>query len=110
MEQAKQYGGFWIRLLAVAADVAIMFVASIVIMIVCSFLGRVGPAVASLLLLVIPSLYWPVMHASQRQATYGKAMLGLKVTDLDGNRISMMRSFGRALAWFGSCLPSCLAS
>lgn len=105
MEQAREYGGFWIRLLALAADTAIMFVASIVILILCSFLGRAGPAVASLALLVIPSLYWPVMHASERQATYGKAMLGLKVTDLEGKRISMMRSFARALAWFVSCFP-----
>src|SRR5258706_659636 len=105
MEQGREYGGFWIRLLALAADIAIVLGASIVVVIAASFLGRIGPKVASIVLLVLPSVYWPLMHASARQATYGKAMLGLKVADLEGNRISMLRSFGRALAWMVSFLP-----
>src|SRR5258706_3136228 len=105
MEQGREYGGFWIRLLALAADIAIVFVASIVVVIAASFLGRIGPKVASIVLLVLPSVYWPLMHASARQATYGKPMLGLKVPDLDGNRISLLPSFGRAIAWMSPFPP-----
>jgi hypothetical protein len=42
--------------------------------------------------------YFPVMHASARQGTFGKALLGLKVARVDGGRISILRSLGRELA------------
>jgi hypothetical protein len=38
------------------------------------------------------------MQASKLQATFGKALLGLRVTGYQGNRISFLRSLGRELA------------
>jgi uncharacterized RDD family membrane protein YckC len=43
-------------------------------------------------------IYFAAMESSQLQATVGKLILGLKVTDLSGNRISFSRALGRELA------------
>ena len=99
------YAGFWIRLLALVADVAIVVVATLVILFVSAFFGKTGLRIGSIAALVLQTLYWPLLHASEGQASYGKAMLGLKVTDLEGDRISFVRSCGRALAWIVSALP-----
>src|SRR5690242_16447615 len=102
------YAGFWIRLLAFVADVAIVFVATLVILFASAFLGKTGLRIGSIAALVLQMLYWPLLHASEGQASYGKAMLGLKVTDFEGERISFVRSCGRALAWIVSALPMLL--
>lgn len=94
-----QYGGFWIRFLALLADSAILFlVSALIIGAAATALGLEGAGVAVWVAWLIALLYWPVMQASARQATFGKAMLGLKVTGYDGNRISFLRSLGRELA------------
>jgi len=46
-------------------------------------------------------LYHTLMECSRHQATLGKVALGIKVTDLDGNRISFARANGR---FFGKWL------
>jgi uncharacterized RDD family membrane protein YckC len=43
-------------------------------------------------------LYWAQMESSPWQATLGKKLLGLKVTDLRGRRISFPRATGRHFA------------
>ena len=48
--------------------------------------------------LVSAVAYFAGLHASKWQGTIGKKILGLKVTDLKGNRISFWRAFGRYLA------------
>jgi uncharacterized RDD family membrane protein YckC len=40
-------------------------------------------------------LYFPLMESSKWQATLGKRAVGIIVTDLDGNKISVGRAFGR---------------
>jgi len=52
-----------------------------------------------------PTLYWALMHASKRQATFGKALLGMKVTDTDGERLTPLRSLARELAKIVSSIP-----
>lgn len=90
------YGGFWIRFLAYVVDSLIVTIAAVAISLLSAFLGveMVGSIVAFLLML----LYWPVMQASEGQATYGKALLGLKVTGYAGERISFLRSLARELS------------
>ena len=94
-----QYGGFWIRFVALLADSAILYVLAVVI------LGgaavALGPELLPPLIIavwVLSFLYFPVMHASGLQATFGKAIVGLKVARLHGGRISILRSLGRELA------------
>jgi hypothetical protein len=48
--------------------------------------------------------YYVLFTASAWQATPGKRVFGIKVTDLDGGRISMGRSFARCVASFLSGL------
>lgn len=40
-------------------------------------------------------LYYSIMESSPIQATVGKLALGIKVTDMDGNKISFLRATGR---------------
>jgi uncharacterized RDD family membrane protein YckC len=94
-----QYGGFWIRLLALLADSAIVFVFSALL--IASGATLLGPELLPVVILVVTVLgllYWPLMQASGRQATLGKAILGLKVARLHGGRISLLRSLGRELS------------
>jgi uncharacterized RDD family membrane protein YckC len=95
----EQYGGFWIRLLALLTDSAILFVVSAVIIVAATFLGDAGAFAGALLVALVNFLYWPLMQASARQATFGKQLLGLKVAHgATGQRISILRSFGRELS------------
>ena len=54
--------------------------------------------------LIVVLLYFPLMHSSKYQATFGKKWLGIKVVDESGQRISIARAFGR----FFSCILSVL--
>lgn len=40
-------------------------------------------------------LYFAIMESSSKQATLGKMALGIRVTDMEGNRISFLRATGR---------------
>ncbi|WP_338451882.1 RDD family protein [Niallia oryzisoli] len=54
--------------------------------------------VTSIVSVIIAVAYFAGLHASKWQATIGKKAVGLKVTDLNGNRISFWRGLGRYLA------------
>jgi uncharacterized RDD family membrane protein YckC len=64
------------------------------------FFGRyIGALLLTLLIsTVIAVAYYAGLHASKWQATIGKKLVGLKVTDLRGNRISFWRALGRYFA------------
>lgn len=55
-------------------------------------------AVAPLLGVGISFLYFAVLESSEQQATWGKRLLGLQVTNLDGGQISFGRAAGRFFA------------
>ncbi|GER06983.1 hypothetical protein JCM17843_12930 [Kordiimonadales bacterium JCM 17843] len=44
---------------------------------------------------VVGWLYFALMESSEKQATLGKAAIGIKVTDMNGQRISFLRAIGR---------------
>ena len=50
-------------------------------------------------------IYEAAMESSSKQATLGKMALGLKVTDLEGRRISFWRATGRHFAKIISGMP-----
>jgi uncharacterized RDD family membrane protein YckC len=63
-------------------------------------MSLIGPLLGAYALLfvfgiVIGWLYFALMESSARQATFGKAMLSLKVTDANGNRLSFGHASGR---------------
>ena len=51
--------------------------------------------------ILVQWLYYALMESSPKQGTLGKMAIGLKVTDLSGNRISFGRATGR---YFGRIL------
>jgi uncharacterized RDD family membrane protein YckC len=94
-----QYGGFWIRFLALLADSAIVFVLSTALLVGAALaLGPDDMTVAVIAVWVLGFLYWPILHASRLRATFGKAILGLYVTRFDGRRISILRALWREIA------------
>jgi len=46
---------------------------------------------------LINIVYFTLFEAGRRQATPGKMLMGMFVTDLNGNRISYLRALGRSL-------------
>ncbi len=118
-----QYGGFWIRFLAVVID---SFLVSAVIYPV-SFIIAIGiagagyavrmPQMGVQLVTVISAfslgvvgnwLYEALLLSSERQATVGKMILRLRVTDLDGQRIAFGRATARHFAKYFSGLILCI--
>jgi uncharacterized RDD family membrane protein YckC len=94
-----QYGGFWIRFLALLVDSAILFLVSVALFAGATMaLGAEALMPVAFAVWLIWFFYFPVMHASARQGTFGKALLGLKVARINGGRISILRSLGRELA------------
>jgi uncharacterized RDD family membrane protein YckC len=87
-----RYGGFWIRALAYIID-------GILIGIVVGILTLTSdPAARNTVSTIVGWLYFAVMESSARQATFGKSLLGLTVTNTQGQRISFLRATGRHFA------------
>src|SRR6185436_3553716 len=94
-----QYGGFWIRFLALLADSAIVFLISAALLVGAGMaLGPNDLTLAVIAVWVLGFLYWPILHASRLRATFGKALLGLHLTRFDGRRISILRALWREIA------------
>lgn len=94
-----EYGGFWVRCLAYAADLSILTLALIAVAVPFAFLGGAGIAVYGLIAAIVPFAYFVWFTASERQATFGKQLCGLKIEHAGtGQRISILRSLGRELA------------
>jgi uncharacterized RDD family membrane protein YckC len=74
------------------------------------FLGEKNERIAAVVigLPIIPIVkffYSSIAEASVKQATIGKALLGIKVTNMEGNPISLSNSYGRNAAKILSVLP-----
>lgn len=106
INEDTEFGGFWIRVGAYFIDVVVLIIPLLLI----SFLFRAAsPAndqlemaivdlIDSFLSLIVWWIYFAVMHSSEWQATVGKRVVGLKVVDENGNRISFGRATGRYFA------------
>lgn len=57
--------------------------------------------IVNIFTILVSWLYYAIMESSSKQGTLGKMATGLKVTDLNGNRISFGRASGR---YFGRIL------
>lgn len=53
-------------------------------------------------------LYFALMESSTKQGTLGKIIIGIKVTDINGNRISFGRASGRFFGKYLSGLILCI--
>jgi uncharacterized RDD family membrane protein YckC len=115
------YGGFWIRVLAVIIDAIIVRVVAWPFGLLFGLGGLagmmgglphgepdlhaatgmaalLGGGIVAVLIIFGSWLYEAFMLSSPYQATLGKMIFGMKVTDLDGSRISFGRATGRHFA------------
>lgn len=101
--RSVQYAGFWIRALAMLIDSVVVTVLVFVPAFAIYFLLE-GLPLAELVVLVlqilIPWFYYAKMESGPAQATLGKMVLGIKVTDMEGNPISFGRATGRFFGKF----------
>ena len=101
---AINYVGFWSRFIAWIIDYIIILIFYLICSVIAGVIGAAvgGDAGASIFLLLqlniyfVAVLYMPYMEASESQATVGKQVLGMKVVDLDGNRITFLKAFIRS--------------
>ena len=116
------YAGFWWRFLAfIIDDIILGIISSIIILPIWAAMGvsiysmfqgdnhyaddevaleLIAPlmgaiALTSIISIVLQWLYFALMESSKQQGTLGKMALGIKVTDMEGNRISFARATGR---------------
>jgi uncharacterized RDD family membrane protein YckC/Tfp pilus assembly major pilin PilA len=90
------YAGFWRRAGAYVIDYVL--VAVVFTVFGKAFTGPSHPStsgLASLALLIAGCLYYVLLESSSMQATLGKRAVGIKVTDLHGERIDFGRALGR---------------
>ena len=115
------YAGFWVRFLAFLIDNAVMGIGFVLILIplifltgLGGFIGEIHPNedmndvgifmlfgllfLAATVSLLLTWLYHALMESSEWQATLGKKVLGLVVTDMAGRRVSFGRATGRHFA------------
>ena len=113
-----EYGGFWLRFLAYLIDGALIMIGVCVVAIPLFFLTGLGAFLTQIhpeedwnergpliifaaifffatVSLVVTWLYHALMESSEWQATVGKKVLGLVVTDMAGRRVTFWRATGR---------------
>jgi uncharacterized RDD family membrane protein YckC len=100
-----EYAGFWSRVAALIVDNAIVTIFGLALLIAAGFVGAGAVVIANLAFFLVAILYWPLMECSERQATIGKQLLGIQVTDANGARLTFVRSLLRNLAKIISSLP-----
>ncbi|KQC00350.1 RDD family protein [Pedobacter sp. Hv1] len=111
-QTAPQYfASFDQRLMASAIDyfllmIIYVFVVLILYIFINNQIFRIGTALSLLALVPLAKLiYSSFAEASVKQATIGKRLMDIKVTDMIGNRIALSVSFGRNIAKVFSVLP-----
>ncbi|WP_158628934.1 RDD family protein [Dyella choica] len=98
---ADLYGGFWLRFVAWMIDGLIIRTA----LFVPEHVFGSTSLTQALIELAVHLVYSPLWESSAKQATPGKMVMGLQVTDAYGNRIDMGQAFGRHLGAILSYLP-----
>jgi uncharacterized RDD family membrane protein YckC len=108
-----KYAGFWKRLLAFVVDLGVTSLIFFALAIILPILlgprlgvpsGGVILAAGAVVWLVITWLYWALMESSSKQGTVGKDLLGIVVTDAEGNRMSFRKATVRHLGKLASAL------
>lgn len=113
---APQFASFGIRFAALLID-QILFLCIEFAIFLLIFLGMASAGeeptggvefVLYIIGILLGWLYYAGLESSSKMATLGKSMLGLKVTDLQGQRIDFGRATGRYFGKFLSAIALCL--
>ena len=103
--RSESFAGFWKRAAAAIIDTIVLYIGGII----CGFmtgivLGASGADIDTIEVAAVLAgiscgwLYSALMESSRQQATLGKMVLRIKVTDLQGQRVSFGRATGRHFA------------
>jgi uncharacterized RDD family membrane protein YckC/Tfp pilus assembly major pilin PilA len=101
-QAGETYANFWRRAGAAIVDYLIVSFGTGVLMAILA--PALGFNIAFPVLLLVIVLYYVAFESSPLQATPGKLALSIKVTDVEGERIGIGRSFGRYIGKFVSGL------
>jgi uncharacterized RDD family membrane protein YckC len=99
-ERNFTYAGFWIRFAAYFMDAIMLWIVNVLL----SYIITGGYDIfatnytLSFAQLIIGIGYFCFMESSDRQATFGKMIVGIKVGDAQGNKISFANALGRYFA------------
>ncbi len=111
------YAGFGKRFVAYFVDTIVIWLGLFVLIILATggsvfgaavpfnSLNPISQGIMVIGMLLGPFLYYSLMEASASGATLGKRAMGLRVTDLAGNRLSVVNSIGRT---FGKFISACI--
>jgi len=134
INELEDYAGFWKRLVAYIIDCIVLYIPNMLIQklmggdvagealrqaqmanrddpqqmvqSLMTYYSAMTPAM--LAISVVTLLYFAFCESSAWQATVGKLAMGIRVTDLEGQRISLPRALGRYLGKFISALILCI--
>ena len=100
-----EYAGFWKRFLAVILDGILLGAVNWLLSRGTGDFFGVKFLNISILSVVIGWLYYILMESSEKQATLGKQAMRIKVTDMQGRRISFGRATGRYFSkWLSAAI------
>lgn len=104
------YAGFWKRFCAAFIDGIITQIFAMIIAFIFGFMigmsgggEEEGAIVGGIIGFVLPWIYYAAMESSGKQATLGKMALGIKVTSIEGEKISFGKASGR---YFGKIISA----
>jgi uncharacterized RDD family membrane protein YckC/Tfp pilus assembly protein PilE len=103
---SAEYANFGVRLVAFLLDriflsVACFGLAWLAAMVIATDAGGVIAftfGLGFLFTIILGPIYFSVLESSAQQATLGKRIVGIKVVDLNGNRLSFMHALGRTMS------------
>jgi serine/threonine protein kinase len=99
--------GFWLRLMADLIDRTILIILSMVALIVTNSSSSTPGEYANALFvmyILLGFVYTTVLESSSQQATFGKQMMGIIVTDRNWRRLTVQRALARDACKFFSYL------
>ena len=89
----EAFGAFWRRLAAISVDLLLIYFIPGWLL-DRFFTGTAGRAAVFAFLMLGMALYFGFLESSPYQATVGKRLLGLRVVDGDGARLTFKRALG----------------
>lgn len=112
---AMRYAGFWRRLLAYVLDHVVLLAAAFLVGLVIAILGLASTldsngvdVLFNIFGVVAAWLYFALQESGTHQATLGKRALGLKVFDMQGQRLTFGKATGRHFGKILSALILCI--
>lgn len=102
-----RYAGFWRRAIAYLVDGLFLSPISYIVSGILELMrfDTFIISISELFVFMIIIVYFAFMESSKYQATLGKFLIGIKVTDINLKRISFLHALGRNLAKIISWVP-----